>query len=150
VLIVACSDDSSDSNQLFMEKYDGVVWKEDNPLENRNITFSNDISGIIFFNEGADEDDCLNYIFGEPEPWDDIDDDGDLITGYQTWTIQSELEDSMVLSWEIVLNNGSPTFTGSITCTVSSGGNALQLAFVGEDFASYTNYTIAPNEFPCY
>ena len=154
VLIVGCSgEDGGNGNQLFMEKYDGVVWKENNPLENRNITFSNDISGIIFFNEGADEDDCSNFIFGEPFPfYGSEDEDGNgVITGYQTMTIQSELEDSMVLSWEIVQNNGTPTFTGSVTFTVSSGGGVLLVAYVGIDPANpLLYYPIAPDEFPCY
>ena len=55
----------------------------------------------------------------------------------------------MVLYLEGVYTNGNPTSTGSITCTLSSGGNALQVAFVGNDDTSYNNYTIAPDEFPC-
>ncbi len=156
LIIVACSDDSSDSNQLFMEKYDGVVWRSDPPNDDGKITFSNDISGIIIFDEGENEDDegaCRNLIFGEPQPiYEDSDVEGvpdNEIIGYATWTIQSELEDSMVLYLEGVYTNGNPTTTGSATCTVSSGGNALQVAFVGNDDTSYNNYTIAPDEFPC-
>ena len=98
LLIVACSsDDSNDSNQLFMEKYDGVVWSSDSPNEDGKITFSNDISGIIIFDEGEnddDEGDCRNIIFGEPFPaYQD-----DEIIKYATYTIQSEVEDSIVLS----------------------------------------------------
>ena len=58
----------------------------------------------------------------------------------------------MVLSLEVVNNNGSQTETGSATCTVSSGGNALQIEFLSNDFPddpAYSNYTIAPDEFPC-
>ena len=50
LIIFACSDDdSSDSNQLFMEKYDGVVWNLDSPGLDQKITFSNEISGIIIY-----------------------------------------------------------------------------------------------------
>jgi len=154
LIIVACSsDDSSDSNQLFMEKYDGVVWRSDPPNDDGKITFSNDISGVIIFDEGEyedDEGDCRNLIFGEQQPITDGDKDGnEIIIGYATYTIQSELEDSMVLSLEVVDNNGSQTETGSATFTVSSGGNALQGAFIYEGETSYDNYTIAPDEFPC-
>ena len=150
LIIVACSsDDSNDSNQLFMEKYDGVVWRSDPPNDDGKITFSNDISGIIIFDEGEyedDEGDCRNLIFGEQWPISD----GDEIIIYATYTIQSELEDSMVLSVEAVYNNGNPTTTRPLTFTVSSGGNALQSVFDGDDGeTSYDNYTIAPNEFPC-
>ena len=55
----------------------------------------------------------------------------------------------MVLYLEGIYTNGNPTSTGSITCTVSSGGNALQLTYVGDGQTSYSNHTIAPNEFPC-
>ena len=155
LLIVACSsDDSSDGNQLFMEKYDGVVWRSDPPNDDGKITFSNDISGIIIFDEGEyedDEGDCRNLIFGEQQPITDEDKDGnEIIIGYATYTIQSELEDSMVLYLEGIYTNGNPTSTASLTCTVSSGGNALQLALVSNNFPdNYDNYTIAPNEFPC-
>ena len=152
ILIVACSsDDSSDGNQLFMEKYDGVVWSSDSPNEDGKITFSNDISGIITFNEGEnddDEGDCRNIIFGEPFPaYQD-----DEIIKYATYTIQSEVEDSIVLSLEEVDNDGNPTAGASVTFTVSSGGNALQLVVVYDDYPDEIltiNYNIAPDEFPC-
>jgi hypothetical protein len=35
LIIVACSSDDSDGNQLFLEKYDGVVW-ERLPLDNQS------------------------------------------------------------------------------------------------------------------
>jgi len=151
LLIFACSsDDSSDGNQLFMEKYDGVVWRGDPPNDDGKITFSNDISGIIIFDEGEyedDEGDCSNLIFGEQQPITLSDDE--TIKGYATYTIQSELEDSMVLYVEAIYTNGNPTETASLTCTVSSGGNALQLAWDGDIDPYSNNYTIVPDEFPC-
>ena len=60
LLIFACSsddssDDSSDGNQLFLEKYDGFVWRwSDQPYEDRKITFSSNILGLIIF--GLDQD----------------------------------------------------------------------------------------------
>ena len=46
LLIVACSDDSSDdSNQLFLEKYDGVVWESDDGYF--KIAFDNSTQSYI-------------------------------------------------------------------------------------------------------
>ena len=47
LLIVACSDDSSDGNQLFLEKYDSVVW-EQLPLDNESyrIAFINSSNSL--------------------------------------------------------------------------------------------------------
>ena len=44
LIIVACSDDSSDGNQLFLEKYNGVVWIKDNGYK---IAFDNNTQSYI-------------------------------------------------------------------------------------------------------
>ena len=47
LIIVACSsDDSSDGNQLFLEKYDGVVWENDGDFDFK-IAFDNNTQSYI-------------------------------------------------------------------------------------------------------
>jgi hypothetical protein len=150
LIIVACSDDSSDSNQLFLEKYDGFVWRwSDQPYEDRKITFSSNILGLIIFGLDQDgEDVCSNITFGEPVP---VYQDDEIIK-YATYTIQSEVEDSIVIYLEAVDIDGNITDGVSLTFTVSSGGNVLQFEAVYDGYPDdilTTNYTIAPNEFPC-
>ena len=158
LFIVACSDDDRIITELFMEKYDNVVWIEiidySSTIENK-ITFSAALPGFIAFNDdyGYGEE-CINYTFGEQIESTDEDEDGnEIIIGYGSYTIQSELEDSIVLYLELNDTNGVTILTGTATFTVSSGGNAAQFAFVYDGDASSSNfthnYTIAPDEFPC-
>ena len=47
LIIFACSsDDSSDGNQLFLEKYDGVVWENDGDFDFK-IAFDNNTQSYI-------------------------------------------------------------------------------------------------------
>tara|TARA_B110000908_G_scaffold105754_1_gene124541 strand:+ start:182 stop:640 length:459 start_codon:yes stop_codon:yes gene_type:complete len=57
LLIVACSDDSSDGNQLFLEKYDSVVW-EQLPLDNESyrIAFINSSNSLTEYYSSFGED----------------------------------------------------------------------------------------------
>jgi hypothetical protein len=62
VLIVACSDDNSNSGQTIFEKYDGVVWQEDT-TNNYLHRFQNIVNGNIltvnsFFVEGGGSENC--------------------------------------------------------------------------------------------
>ena len=51
LIIVACSsDDSSDGNQLFLEKYDGVVWESDDGYF--KIAFDNSTQSYIYESSG--------------------------------------------------------------------------------------------------
>ncbi|MFT5249382.1 MAG: hypothetical protein ACI93P_001108 [bacterium] len=62
VLIVACSDDNSNSGQTIFEKYDGVVWQEDttnNYLHRfQNIVNENILTVNSFFVEGGGSENC--------------------------------------------------------------------------------------------
>ena len=57
LLIVACSDDSSDGNQLFLFKYDSVVW-EQLPLDNESyrIAFINSSNSLTEYYSSFGED----------------------------------------------------------------------------------------------
>ena len=73
LLIFACSsDDTNDnnSNQTFLEKYDGVVWDEDfystNPEYSYRIIVSNNPKSVTFSEilENADDNWCYTEVIG--------------------------------------------------------------------------------------
>jgi len=73
LLIFACSsDDTNDnnSNQTFLEKYDGVVWDEDfystNPEYSYRIIVSNNPKSVTFSEilENADDNSCYTEVIG--------------------------------------------------------------------------------------
>ena len=72
-LIFACSSDDSsndNSNQTFLEKYDGVVWDEDfystNPEHSYRIIVSNNPKSVTFSEilENADDNWCYTEVIG--------------------------------------------------------------------------------------
>ena len=152
ILIVACSSDDNSNedpaNQLFLDIYDGVVWQID-PESTGNwsdkLTFYSDPSSLNAFYDGS----CDTVIFGEPYPFTD---DG-VVVGEITYTIQSEVENSIVLLGQFVDIEGNlDPNTLTITITVSSGGNSLLLeTFISnqDEQQQPETYTIAPDEFPC-
>ena len=56
LLIVACSDDSSDGNQLFLEKYDSVVWEKLPLDEDFRIAFINSSNSLTEYYSSFGED----------------------------------------------------------------------------------------------
>ena len=151
ITFIGCSsDDNSNedpSNQLFLDIYDGIVWKSESQSNNSisKRTFSSDPSSLEAYDDGS----CYDIIFGEPYPFKD---DG-VVVGEITYTIQSEGDNSLVLLGQFVDNEGSlGNRTLTITFTLSSGGNTMLV----ESSVSDQNepppaetYTIAPDEFPC-
>ena len=95
-----------------------------------------------------DDGSCDTVIFGEPYPFTD---DG-VVIGEVTYSIQNEGQNNIVIFGQFVDNEGnvSPQ-TRTITCTVSSGGNALLLEdfILGDGEPDPNTYIIAPDEFPC-
>ena len=50
LIIVACSDDDSDGNQLFLEKYDSIVWEStEDKIDNERIAFVNSSKTLAIF-----------------------------------------------------------------------------------------------------
>ena len=152
LLIVACSSDDNSNedpaNQLFLDIYDGVVWQIDPESTgdwSDKLTFYSDPSSLNAFDDGS----CDTVIFGEPYPFTD---DG-VVVGEITYTIQSEVENSIVLLGQFVDIEGNlDPNTLTITSTVSSGGNSLLLeTFISnqDEQQQPETYTIAPDEFPC-
>ena len=140
LLILACSsgDDSNDynnnnndpTNQLFLEKYDGVMWAgaENEASSSVWLTFSpNGASNWVRF-DGDEFDLCegINIVWGE------VDSEGD------TSTVLEENEDSMIIAVE---NPMSMDYT--ITITVSADGNTMTL--VDSDFPDETENFVRDN-----
>ena len=150
ITFIGCSSDDNSNedpaNQLFLDIYDGIVWRIEQPKEDYfsdKLTFySNPSSMSVFY------DVCDTVIFGEPYPFTD---DG-VVIGEVTYSIQNEGQNNIVIFGQFVDNEGnvSPQ-TRTITCTVSSGGNALLLEdfILGAGILRTNTYIIAPDEFPC-
>jgi hypothetical protein len=150
ITFIGCSSDDNSNeepaNQLFLDIYDGVVWQIEQPKVDYfsdKLTFYSDPSSMSVFYDG-----CDTVIFGEPYPFTD---DG-VVIGEVTYSIQNEGQNNIVIFGQFVDNEGnvSPQ-TRTITCTVSSGGNALLLEdfILGDGEPDPNTYIIAPDEFPC-
>lgn len=151
ITFIGCSSDDNSNedpaNQLFLDIYDGVVWQIEQPTGDYfsdKLTFYSDPSSMSVFDDGS----CDTAIFGEPYPFTD---DG-VVIGEVTYSIQNEGQNNIVIFGQFVDNEGnvSPQ-TRTITCTVSSGGNALLLEdfILGDGDPDPNTYIIAPDEFPC-
>ena len=150
ITFIGCSSDDNSNedpaNQLFLDIYDGIVWRIEQPkvdyFSDKLTFYSNPSSMSVFY------DSCYTFIFGEPYPFTD---DG-VVIGEVTYSIQNEGQNNIVIFGQFVDNEGnvSPQ-TRTITCTVSSGGNALLLEdfILGDGEQDPQTYIIAPDEFPC-
>ena len=155
ILVFACSsDDSSDtndnSNQTFLERFDGVVWQADPQSANTEVgeelTFYSDPSSFNrdYYNY------CRTTIFGAPYPQ-TVNDE---VIGEFISTILDEDENSLVFSTQLFYNDGSlAPITVTVTCTVNSDGNILIYSQLisgnGDDSQFDYTFNIAPDEFPC-
>ena len=129
ILIFACSsDDGSDtndnnSNQTFLERYDGVIWEsQDNSLsEIRYVRINNDITNH-YTSYG---DDLTGVVVYECQDWQDI----AAGTGVDL-TITTNIENNFSYSYVYPEGDGGDTFT-----TATENGNVL----LSENFY-YSNY----------
>jgi hypothetical protein len=110
LLIVACSDDdSSDGNQLFMEKYDSVVW-EQFPLDNDSyrIAFINSSNSLTeyysSFGENMEEM-CTSTPL-----------EGTVMSGITT-SIQEETENSLSILYQFEYDEIVESFLWVFTVT---------------------------------
>ena len=121
ILIVACgSDDSSDGNQLFLEKYDSIVWQR-LPLSNDydiRIAFINSSNSITQYgDEEGEEVYCSSYtIDGTINLPDNV---------IQTISIQEETENS--LSILVQIDDGEYVDSYIAVYTVTSDGSSYTL-----------------------
>ena len=120
LLIVACSsDDSSDGNQLFLEKYDSIVWQR-LPLSNDydiRIAFINSSNSITQYgDEEGEEVYCSSYtIDGTINLPDNV---------IQTISIQEETENSLTIKKTRSSTNGG-LYSFIVVFSVSESGNTL-------------------------
>ena len=108
LLIVACS---SDDNQLFLEKYDSVVWEGIAIPDDERVAFVNSSKTLAVFYDA-----CFIY---ELEGSTEIP-DGDTVT----ISIQDETENSISL---LVQSTLFPEDNGLFTFTVTSDGSTYTL-----------------------
>jgi len=144
LLILACSSDDStsdDNNQLFLEKYDGIVWERDNSFGERRYTFTNNPKGLISYFwelEGATDESCAVIEFGEPYINDEGENEGIMI-------LLEENENSIVLSFD----ENDPDEVATFTVTTSE--NTLVITYPPDDSGD-DSPTLTRNEdiLPCY
>ena len=113
LLIVSCSsDDSSDDNQLFLEKYDSVVWERiDDEIDTERVAFVNSSKTLATFYDA-----CFIYdLEGSTET-----PDGDTLT----ISIQDETENSISLLVQSAL---FPEDNSLFISTVTSDGSTYIL-----------------------
>ena len=113
LLIAACSsDDSSDDNQLFLEKYDSVVWERiDDEIDTERVAFVNSSKTLATFYDA-----CFIYdLEGSTET-----PDGDTLT----ISIQDETENSISLLVQSAL---FPEDNSLFIYTVTSDGSTYIL-----------------------
>ena len=123
LIIVACSsddssEDSSDGNPLFIEKYDGIVWQR-LPLSNDydiRIAFVNSSNSITRYLDEEGEVDCTSY------PIEGTTNDSD---GIITTSIQEETENS--LSIFVEFDDGEDVDSFTTVYTVTSDGSSYTL-----------------------
>jgi hypothetical protein len=114
ILIVACSDDDS-SEQLFLEKYDSVVWEyfeDDGEADWEKIAFINNSKALTIYTDGI----CFTFnLEGTTET-----PDGDTVT----ISIQNETENSLTIIGQSQLY---PEDNGLNIFTVTSDGSTYTL-----------------------
>ena len=124
LLIVACSDDSSDGNQLFLEKYDSVVW-EQLPLDNESyrIAFINSSNSLTeyysSFGEDMEEMCAITPLEGTD--------------GIFTTSIQEETENSLSILYQFEYDEVVESFLWVFTVTSDGSTYTLTQTYDGYD-----------------
>lgn len=138
LLILACSggDDSNGynnnnndpTNQLFLEKYDGVMWGEHDNDSSAAFWVTFSPTGVTTFNryDGLENCDVFTVTWGEADSFGDIS------------TVQEENEDSMVVAVENPMSMGY-----TVTITVSADGYTMTL--VDSDLPDETENFVRDN-----
>ena len=137
LIIVACSsDDSSDGNQLFLEKYDGVVW--DGGIYGM-IAFDNNIPKKIIY--GYVDDDGNDVCYTQP-----LDGSGTFSDGRPyIYAIEQETENSLTRRRTYETSNGTPILDRWVY-TVSSDDNTLTESYLGAEPFVFTRTDDVPCE----
>ena len=137
ILIFACSsDDSSDnSNQTFLERYDGVVWEETGNTSEYDFwhIFTNETFGSCERFQSDCDCDTLNW--------------GETLEGGRSYVISENTSDRLV----IISTEFDEQETGLeqvvITINATNDGNNLELVY--SDDPNFIEYYERVNEQPC-
>ena len=151
LLIFACSSDDSsnnndNSNQTFLEKYDGIIWENISVSFEDFLRFNNDLSNWFTVYGPESDETCGNF--------------GDLIDQYDILNPENPLgfyyvlminsEDVFQYNTYFIDENGVPELSDRMIYTVTDNGNTLdiveQLPEGGEGTLSET-FQRASNEF---
>ena len=132
LLIFACSSDDSndDSNQTFLDKYNGVVWEESEGSISTITFFANPPAMRTSLDENYDGVYCSYFVFGEENP--DI-----------YFEIIDVSEDEIVLSYVDYYDFSS----SNVTFNVEDSGNTLRVINNIENYEDYLYRTNLTN--PC-
>ena len=120
LLIFACSSDSDSSynnndntTQLFLEKYDGVMWGESTNSQSQSFWLTLGPTGVSTWSR-YDDSGLICDMFSVA--WGEVDSEGDIST------IQEETEDSLIVAVE-----SSMSMDYTITLTASTNGNSMTM-----------------------
>ena len=126
LLIVACSSDDSsdDGNQLFLEKYDSIVFEAEWATSDNTykIAFVNG-TNITIYEYFYGDDNC------ESRPIEGTFDEGNGVTS--TFSIQGETENSLTVQFEYFYE-GELENTGVDVYTVTFNGDVYKLEINGD------------------
>ena len=124
LIIVACSDDSSDGNQLFLEKYDSVVWEKLPLDEDFRIAFINSSNSLTeyysSFGEDMEEMCAITPLEGTD--------------GIFTTSIQEETENSLSILVQYEYDEVVGSYITVFTVTSDGSTYTLTQTYDGEDY----------------
>tara|TARA_B100000809_G_scaffold33433_1_gene29196 strand:+ start:689 stop:1144 length:456 start_codon:yes stop_codon:yes gene_type:complete len=139
LLIFACSSDDSsdDSNQLFLEKYDSVVWLGGDIDYTNKMAFINSSKALTIYS--IDEEACFSYeLEGTTET---PDNEYERVIGQ----IEEETENSITIFFQFV--GGPDPFNQLITYTITYDGSTYTLKeSIAENAGTYTTYIRTDDE----
>lgn len=134
LFMLSCSgdDDSNSTAQLFLEKYDGVVWNEDiydsDPDYSYKIVFTKTPPAVTFNETYMNDMDCYVVPIGSSY----TDENGTITT-----SVVESTEDTIVLDFEEDYFGESYSYRSTIS--VQNNGNSMVVE-TSEDGESYTEY----------
>ena len=139
LLIFACSSDDSsdDSNQLFLEKYDSVVWLGGDIDYTNKMAFINSSKALTIYS--IDEEACFSW--GLEGTTETPDNEYERVIGQ----IEEETENSITIFFQFV--GGPDPFNQLITYTITYDGSTYTLKeSIAENAGTYTTYIRTDDE----
>lgn len=144
LLIFACSsdDDSNSTAQLFLEKYDGVVWNEDiydsNPDYSYKIVFTKTPPAVTFNETYMNDMDCYVVPIGSSY----TDENGTITT-----SVVESTEDTIVLDFEEDYQGDIYLYRSTISVQNNENSMVVEISEGDEPATEYYSRTNLNN--PC-